>query len=44
VVLIGTQGDQEITAEDVADRLGTISYEVVCAISKRVPRVYTSQP
>lgn len=43
-VLIGRQGDQEISAEEVADKLGTISYEVVCAISKRVPRVYSSQP
>ncbi|MDI7247625.1 MAG: alanine racemase [Bacillota bacterium] len=43
-VLIGRQGDQEISAEDVADKLGTISYEVVCAIGKRVPRLYSSQP
>ncbi|MGE5571675.1 MAG: alanine racemase [Bacteroidota bacterium] len=42
-VLIGRQGDQEIAAEEVADKLGTISYEVVCAIGKRVPRVYSSQ-
>lgn len=39
VVLIGAQGDQRITAEDVAARLGTISYEVVSAILPRVPRV-----
>ncbi|MGE5574354.1 MAG: alanine racemase [Bacteroidota bacterium] len=43
-VLIGRQGDQEISAEEVADKLGTISYEVVCAITKRVPRVYSPQP
>ncbi|MEW5866268.1 MAG: alanine racemase [Bacillota bacterium] len=41
-VLIGSQGRETITAEEVADKLGTISYEVVCAISKRVPRVYLS--
>ena len=40
VVLIGAQGDQRITATDVAERLGTIGYEVVCAVSKRVPRTY----
>ena len=39
VVLIGQQGDERITAEDVAARLGTISYEVVSAILPRVPRV-----
>jgi alanine racemase len=43
VVLIGRQGDQEISVEEVADKLGTISYEVVCGIGKRVPRIYSSQ-
>ena len=37
-VLIGGQGDQQILAEEVAHRLGTINYEVTCAISPRVPR------
>lgn len=40
VVIIGSQGDNEITAEQVADCWGTINYEVVCGISARVPRVY----
>ncbi len=39
VVLIGAQGDEQVTAEEWAARLGTITYEVVCAISARVPRV-----
>jgi alanine racemase len=39
VVLIGRQGDDEITAEEVAERLGTINYEVVSAILARVPRI-----
>lgn len=39
-VLIGRQGDKEITAQQVADWIDSISYEVVCMISKRVPRVY----
>jgi len=39
-VIIGRQGDAEITAADVADLLDTISYEVLCGISARVPRVY----
>jgi alanine racemase len=38
VVLIGRQGDDWITAEEVAARLGTINYEVVSAILARVPR------
>jgi len=40
VVLIGTQGTERITAEEIARILGTIPYEVVCWISARVPRVY----
>ena len=41
VVLLGRQGDEEITAWDWARRLDTIAYEVVCGIGPRVPRVYT---
>jgi alanine racemase len=40
-VIIGTQGSESIPAEEVADRAGTISYEIFCGISARVPRVYT---
>jgi alanine racemase len=40
VVLIGRQGREEITAEEVARWQGTINYEVVCSIGRRVPRVY----
>jgi len=38
VVLIGRQGSDEITATEIAERLGTIAYEVVTGISARVPR------
>ena len=38
VVLIGCQGTEEITATEVAQRLGTIAYEVLTSISARVPR------
>ena len=41
VVLIGHQGDEEITADEWADRLGTIAYEVVCQIGPRLPRRYS---
>lgn len=40
VVLIGTSGGDEITADDLAERLGTINYEVTCMIHPRVPRIY----
>lgn len=40
VVLIGRQGGAAITADDWARALDTISYEVVCLIGSRVPRVY----
>ena len=39
VVLIGEQGSERITTEDVAERLGTINYEVASEILARVPRV-----
>lgn len=40
VVLLGKQGNDEITADEIAETIGTISYEVLCMVSKRVPRVY----
>lgn len=40
VVLFGRQGEREIPVEQVAADIGTISYEVVCIIGKRIPRVY----
>ncbi|MCT4598673.1 MAG: alanine racemase [Vallitalea sp.] len=40
VILIGKQGDNEITADDIANIKGTINYEVVCQLGKRIPRVY----
>ena len=40
VVILGSQGDQRITAEEMAATLGTINYEVVTSIAPRVPRVY----
>lgn len=39
-VVIGSDAEERQTAEDVARRVGTINYEVLCAISPRVPRVY----
>lgn len=39
VVLLGSQGDHTIDAWDLADLTGTVPWEVLCAISSRVPRV-----
>jgi alanine racemase len=38
--IVGADGDERQTAEDLARRVGTISYEIVCGVSKRVPRAY----
>ena len=40
VILIGSDGEKEITATDVAVYRGTINYEVVCLLSDRIPREY----
>jgi alanine racemase len=39
VVLIGQQGNETITAEEVAENLGTINYEVVSELLARIPRI-----
>lgn len=43
VVLLGTSGQESYTADDMAAQLGTISYEITCAIAPRVTRVYTGR-
>ncbi|MBI2954254.1 MAG: alanine racemase [Chloroflexi bacterium] len=43
VVVIGQQGQDEITADEIARQLGTINYEITCAVTARVPRVYLQQ-
>ncbi len=40
VVLIGAQGAEQVTAEDLAALIDTINYEITCGISARVPRVH----
>ena len=40
VVLLGRQGDERITLHDLASWAGTITYEILCGISKRMPRQY----
>ena len=42
VTLIGRAGDLTITAEEIAEAIGTISYEVTCGVSARVPRLYVN--
>lgn len=40
VVIIGTQGDYELTADTMAEALGTITHEITCLFGLRLPRVY----
>lgn len=40
VILIGGSGSCRVTAEDLAGILGTISYEITCGISRRVPKIF----
>lgn len=40
VVLIGNDGDEQITMEEVGERSGRFNYEFVCDLGKRIPRVY----
>jgi alanine racemase len=42
VTLLGRDGELTITAADVAEAAGTISYEITCGISARVPRIYVN--
>lgn len=43
-VLYGEQGLDAVWADEVAERIGTISYEVLCAVGTRVPRIYQNTP
>ena len=43
VTIFGRDGGDEITADDVADLVGTIGYEVTCLVTPRVPRVYLEE-
>jgi len=40
VILIGAEGDEAVTCEDLAEWAGTIPYEILTNINTRVPRVY----
>jgi alanine racemase len=40
VVLIGTQGEETSSIEQMASACGTINYEIMCGIQRRVPRIY----
>ncbi|MDD2928130.1 MAG: alanine racemase [Candidatus Omnitrophica bacterium] len=42
VVLIGRQGKERITCEELATLAGTIPYEIVCGLGSRIPRIYIS--
>jgi alanine racemase len=44
VTLIGRDGDEQISVDDVAGWAGTLNYEILCGISKRVPRILRDAP
>ena len=43
VVLVGRDGEHEITMDQIADAAGSFNYEFMCGISRRVPRYYCAQ-
>ena len=40
VVLVGRDGDEEITVDELAALSGRFNYEFVCCLGKRIPRIY----
>ena len=40
VILLGTQGGEKIGLREIAEWVGTIPYEILCGVSKRIPRIY----
>jgi len=40
VVIMGSQGDATVSADEIAEAIGTINYEVTCMVASRVPRIY----
>jgi alanine racemase len=40
VTIIGADGSERVTAEELARRIGTINYEITCGLSARVPRAH----
>jgi len=43
VVMLGRQGGEEVTADELAAKSRTISYEIICALGKRAPRIFLQQ-
>ncbi|MBN1829815.1 MAG: alanine racemase [Deltaproteobacteria bacterium] len=43
VAILGRQGEEYISANEIAARAGTISYEILCALGKRAPRVFVNR-
>lgn len=43
VILVGQQGQDRITADEVAGWMGTVGYEILCGVSERVPREYLGE-
>ena len=44
VVIMGAMGDERISAEELAEKEGTINYEILCGFGMRLPKVYVNRP
>ncbi len=44
VIVFGGKNDDEITAEMLAEKLGTINYEIICNFGERLHKVYLGEP
>ena len=40
VIIMGTDGNLTVTAEEIAEKVGTINYEIICSFGQRLPKVY----
>ena len=43
VIIMGSDGEKVISAEDIAQATGTINYEIICAFGQRLPKVYVQK-
>ena len=43
VIIMGSDGENLILADDIANATGTINYEILCAFGQRLPKVYVKE-
>ena len=42
-IVMGSQGENSIWADEIAEKTGTITYEVICGFGQRLPKVYVTE-